>query len=382
MAWRSSKSKKAAFIAALMALLSSAAANHVTAQNPAAIQSDRRERLLERQPARLDDRLRYYDSETWTQLESWLNRNRVRPLPGPAEVASNVARAVDRVADVSAAGVTTGPGAVATYGYSNPASPGAGQGWFYDYYAMSPRIYGHPVPGATAYGSMAQFRDLNNDGLYDYVATYRTSPRPGVLEPAMRYDFSDFDDIADGPTGQIADAQLHTVTGQVDSVKTVNVNNASHLIARIIGPAGADTSGVVDLGPAEMWQTMPISPGDRVTASGPKERVGDRDLIVAHTVTLPGREAITVNRMGPEIRGVVVDVLRSRVRGTEHMLAIVDTGQQRQIVDFGPADGLRIPLAPNAQVAIQGVPVSLNNYQVLLAERLATGGQTLSISRW
>jgi len=371
------------------------------AQNPAATPraqrlEARQERLEQRQAMRMGERAPYYSQQTWTQLDPWISRNQVAPLQRAANAVNAAANATERAlntgtnvaanAAANTAAANTAAAANARFGYTNPNVATTPQGWFYDYYTYSPTYYSPPAANATVYGNAARYYDLNNDGVYDSLSTFRDSDRNGAYDVFDRFDFAENnndknnDGIADGPN----DANRHTVTGTVEATKVAKVNNANNLVVRVTNTAdqSADKSIIVDLGPAERWQSQAIKEGDQITATGPVEQIGEKRVLIAESVTVGKQQAVQIARLGPSIEGQIVDVTRAEVKGAEHTLAVVATQSDRQIVDLGPTDRLKFKVEPQTKITVQGVPVQFRNHSVVMADRINVNGQDVVIQRW
>ncbi len=332
----------------VMLLLGSCAFTNqvVLAQNPR--QAARQERREARQELRVNDRSAYFTDQTWTQLNPWVTRNNVQPVPATrvgaavnaaantaqraADAAANTAQraanaaenTVERAANATAnaaagtansiaAGVNSGVNAAAAanarYGYSstNASSP---QGWFYDYYSYSPTFYSAPASGSNYYARASRYYDYNNDGIYDSLSTYRDADKSGSFQAYDQLDFSTVkNDANDRSSEYVSDAQRHTVSGTVEATKFAKVNGSENLIVRISSSDRNSDAVIVDLGPADRWKSQSqVREGDKLTASGPMEQVGDKNVLIAESVAIGQQKEILISRSGPTIEGQVVDV--------------------------------------------------------------------------
>lgn len=371
----------------------------------------RQERQAARQAARLGERAQYFNQQTWTQLDPWITRNQVPPVQRAANVAGAAANAAGNVAGAAvnateralntganvannvagnvAAGTAAAAGATAVanarYGYTNPSVATTPQGWIYDYYTYSPTYYTAPASGATVYGNASRYYDLNNDGVYDSLSTFRDSDKNGSYDVYDRVDFAanDNDKNNDGVPDAPADANRHTVSGAVDATKTVKVNGMENLVVKLnTGNAAQDAMTIVDLGPVERWPSQAVKEGDQLTATGPVEQIGDKQVLIAESASVGKQKTVTIVRTGPRIEGQVVDVTRAEVKGTEHTLAIIDSASGRQIVDLGPANNLKVKVEPQTKIAVQGVPVQFRDHSIVMADMVDLNGQQITIQRW
>ena len=53
-----------------------------------------------------------------------------------------------------------------------------------------------------------------------------------------------------------------------------------------------------------------------------------------------------------------------------------------QLVDLGPVDSLKVTLTPKTKIVVHGVPVRMQDHQVVLAEQIDLDGHSHSIPRW
>lgn len=370
------------------------------AQAPARAQrlEARQERQEARQAARLGNQADYYGQQTWSQLDPWIARNQVAPLQraanavvgatertlnAGANVAAEVADAVTPNANVGAnAGLGT------RYGYSDAnanVNAASQQGWFYDYYSYNPTYYSAPANGSNVYSGASRYYDLNNDGVYDSLSSYRDSDKDGAYSTYDRFNFAaNKPDVKsnDVPDSSI-NATRHTVKGTIEATKVAKVNGSENLVVRVSTNGDAKNGmTIVDLGSADRWSAETIKNGDQLSASGPVEQVGDKQVLIAETATIGKQQSVTISRSGATMEGQVVDVTRAEVKGAEHVLAVVETSSGRQLVDLGPASNLKFKLEPQTKISFQGVPVQLRDHSVILAEQVSLNGQRVTIQRW
>lgn len=369
----------------------------------------------------LNNRSAYFSDGTWSTLDPWISRNKVQPLPrtAPAGAAANAAgraaeaganavgraaraaeRATERAADAAAntanraanraaaagnaAGATVAGAAAANarFGFNNPNVANTKDTWFYDYYSFSPTVYSAGSGDAKAYGSAARYYDYNSDGIYDNLSTFRDSDNDGRFDAYDRLDFADVQNektdvaISDGPS----DASRHTVTGAVEAMKVAKVNGSENLVAKLASDR-RDGVTVVDLGAAERWKSDAIREGDQITATGPVEQVGEKQIILAETVSVGKQKEVQIARSGPRLQGMIVDVTNAEVKGAQHTMAIIESESSRQIVDLGPTNSLKVKVQPQTKISVQGVPVQFRDYSVVLADRIELDGQDIVIQR-
>lgn len=341
----------------------------------------RQEARADIQAQRLANTTQYYSPQTWTQLSPWITRNQVPPLARAAQATGTAVTAAQEAATTANTIAANNAAARAAYGYNAP-NPVASN-WFYDYYTYSPTYYSTPAAGTTVYGPAARYYDLNGDGIFDTLGAYRSSANNGVYDVYHRYDFADVDKAKPQPLPSgLTDANRHTVTGQIEDTKVAKVNGVDNLVAQVADAKNPGQKTIVDLGAADRWQGKPVQQGDTLSATGPVEQVGDKQVLIAETVSVGNQQNVQIARTAPMLEGQVVDVTRAQVEGAEHTLAIVDNGSTRQIVDLGPTSDLKVKIAPQVKVAVQGVPVQVRDRSVLMAERVVVDGQEIPIQRW
>lgn len=336
------------------------------------------------QPQRLGNQVQYYNQQSWSQLDPWITRNQVPPANRVARVANAAVNATERALNTANA-ATANTAQRAAFGYSDPNA--AGRTWFYDYYTYNPTYYSAPAPNTTVYGSAARYYDLNGDGVYDSLNTFRDSDNDGVYDAYDRYDFAAVAEQAPKPAAEPAptnftDAKRHTISGQIEATKVAKVNGNENMVAQVADKQDPEVKVIVDLGAAERWQGKPVQQGDSITATGPVEQVGEKQVLIAESVSIGDQKDVQVSRSAPVLEGQVVDVTRTEVKGTEHTLAIIDDGSTRQIVDLGPSASLKVNIAPQVKLSVQGVPVQVRDRSVLMAERVVVDGQEIPIQRW
>ncbi len=360
------------------------------------VREDRRDARQQRAQQRLDNRTPYYTNDSWTKLDPWITRNNVTPAQRVARAAGAAVGATEKALNTATniadrANVQANAQTNVRYGYANPNGPGQA-GWFYDYYTYSPTYYNAPATGATVYGSATRYYDLNNDGVYDSLNVFRDSDSNASYDVYDRYDFADLDKAAEGK-GQSAeelldspeDANRHTVTGKVYASKTAKVNGNENLIVRL---SEAEAKGdskeahIIDIGPVATWKQHPLQVNDSITATGPVERVGDKLILIAETVKVGEAKETVISRSAPKMEGQVVDVTETEVKGKQHMLAVIETENSRQLVDLGPVDSLKVKLEPQTKIVVTGVPVQVRNHSIVQAERVSINGQDIAIRRW
>lgn len=322
-------------------------------------------RAVQREVNRSD----YYAPQTWQQMSPWIEQNRVAPL----------ARAANAVRETVDAATTVGDG---QFGYrdSDPANE-----WFYDYYTYTPTYYQYD--SGDRYTNAVRYFDTDNDGVYDSRASYRDSDDDGQYDEYERYDFSSpvaaakdsrqvvASDSYNGPE----DARRYTVEGEIVSTKKARVNGSENLIVGVKRDQGDQIA--IDAGPFDELRGSEISVGTSVAATGPVERIGEKQVLIADSLRVQGSQPITIRRsIGIPLSGQIVDVKTTRVDNSDHYFAVVESESGRHLVDFGPTSSYKMDITPSSAVSIRGIPVQVQQNQVMMATQVELGGQTISIN--
>ncbi len=336
----------------------------VDAQNVADRRAERNLRQADRQLQRAANRSSFYSDNGWKQVSPWVNQYNLRPIQQAANAASN--------------GVATN--GVARFGFANPNVATAAANWFYDYYALPQTYYSPSTASAQSYNAAHRFRDVDGDGVYDGFQSYRDKDNDGKYDEYDQYDFADptKDDNVDND--EFVDSQRHTITGQIDGIKSAKVNGSAHTIVRLKGDKLSVP--VIDLGPVSNLENTKINEGQAIEASGPIMRIGEKEVLVAESAKISGKE-IVISRSGQPLAGVILDKLAVDVQNGAHSMVVVKTAEDgNRLVDLGDSNKLKAKLEPQTQIVVWGVPVRMRDQTVLLAERVQLNGQTYEITRW
>ncbi len=285
------------------------------------------------------------------------------------------------------------------YGFDNRS---ANDDWFYDYWYLSdaPSYYSDWDADGT-YEYVTTYRDYDGDGYYDAYLTFRDWDNDGVYEDVDYYRFNSVaankNEQSDSKKqGESMQSRAQRTQGTVAKVKKVKVRGNEHLLVRLDGGEGKQST--VDLGPATALKDRDITEGIKIQADGPVVKVGEKRLLVAKSVKIDG-ETFKPNRDRAKVQGTIVSTRKFVNRGAKHLLATVkvrqaegkegqqakDGGQQakggKMLVDLGPADKLGVKLSEDDQVTVEGAPVKVNDQRILIASRVQHDGQTIEIDR-
>ena len=307
------------------------------AQNDRAVERrlNRNERQIQRQINRAD----YFSDKTWQQLNPWIAQAKIAPLERAAKAVGNVADAADGRVD-------------GRFGFrnSNPQTT-----WFYDYYTYTPTFY-YGSGQADLYAGAIRYFDADQDGIYETHAYYRDSDHDGVYDEYSRLDFGGppvaDDEAAKAPPGidysGPTDARRHRVQGAIAMTKTAEVNGKDVLVVAL--KQEGDKTLAIDLGPLTAMQGKQIEVGTTISAVGPIQTIGEKEILFADQVTVGGTTLDVDRTTGMTLNGAVVEVTEINVGSDPHYMAVVEVDGQRQLVDLGTTSlyqGAYSPIDPN-----------------------------------
>ncbi|QDV73553.1 hypothetical protein [Botrimarina mediterranea] len=276
------------------------------------------------------------------------------------------------------------------YGYDDLY---ANDDWFYDYwYWNDGQSYYSDWDSDGMYEYVTKYRDYDNDGFYDAYLTYRDWDDDGIYEDIDYYSFNDVsagDQSADSNDGRSMQAKARRTQGTVAKVKKVKVRGNEHLLVRLDGGEGKQST--VDLGPAKALKDHDIAEGTEIQANGPVVKAGEKRLLVAKSAKIDG-ETFKPNRNRAQVKGTIVSTRKFENRGDKHVLATVKTDRSdakkgekskggKMLVDLGPASKLDIDLAEDDRVTIEGAPAKVNDRPILIASRIQHDGESIAIDR-
>ena len=352
---------------------------------------ERRAARNERQAQRQTNRADYFTTQSWQQLDPWLRQNGITvTTPGAAVTTPGVTVRTPR-ATVTTPGATarvdvdrtpnvavTANANTRTYGYRDS---NANDRWFYDYYTVPPTYYS-TGKADDGYGAAIRYFDANNDGVYDSYAQYRDTNSDGQYDEYDRLDFSgsatvtsDNDTYA-GP----AEAKRYTVSGTIKASKTSRMGDQETLVVEVHHPDYSPT--IVDLGPVEAIKKYNVSTGQEITAKGWIETVGEKELLVADSVSIEGQGEITIDRRSnSSLSGQVVDVRETDIHSVPHYIGVIEADQGRQLVDLGPVQTYPAPIKASSKVVVYGVPAQTHGHTIFMADRVELGGETYVVDR-
>ena len=344
------------------------------------------------QAAEFGDNTPYYEDDAWYDVTEWFDANDYNPTDEAWWRWDD--ETYQATKDVS--GDTDSDG---WYGYSARDA----DDWYYDYYDPTPYTY-YDADENDLYDYGSTYYDYDNDGTYDALATYSDWDGDGVYED---YDYYSFTDTGTEKQKQQAkqqsarESRQQTVTGKIQKTKLVKVRGGKqHIVVAIQpqqqqgqaqqqqqqqqGQTGAGQAVVADLGNADDLRDVNPKLGDQITVKGPKAQVGKQTVILAKSVELKGQTK-QINRTPRSITGKILSTHKAKVRGREHLMAMVETTQQdkaRKIaVDLGPSDRLKTEISKGSSLTFSGFPVKVKDRTLMVAQSIKKDDHFVQINR-
>ena len=260
--------------------------------------------------------------------------------------------------------------------------------WFYDYYDPTPYTY-YDYNNDTVYDFGSRYLDYDNDGLFDAYVSYYDRDDDGDYDS---YSYYTFTDTGTAPQRQQAQKQAsresrqQEVTGEIQKTKLVEVRGGKQHVVVAVQPQQGQKGQVLiaDLGSADDLKNVNPKLGEKITVNGPKAQVGKQAVILAKSFELNG-QTTQVNRDPRSITGKVLSTHKTKVRGREHLMAMVETTQKdkaRKIaVDLGPADGLKVDVSKGSSLTFSGFPVKVKDRALVVAQSFKEGDRVVQINR-
>lgn len=332
----------------------------------------------------------YYEDDAWYDVSEWLDGNDYNPTD------EAVGRWDDEVYDSNVANddQNSDTNTSSNYGSSDYGyAAGNEDDWYYDYYDDSQWYTSDPYNDGI-YLETSDFYDFDGDGTYDAYASYYDWDVDGIYEDFNYYSFGNLDN-AESMTKQASQqAQANTkqnaqnksskrymVDGTIEKTKEVKVRSGKNLVALV---KTDDGSFAVDLGSAQNASQWDLKKDDTLKAFGPVTSVGDKKVLLAKSIQInENDQKESVDRNGVKVAGSVKSLKTTKVRGTEHQLALVksNNSDKQVLVDLGPVNKLSQKLSEGDIITAHGVPIRINKKPALLANKLTQNGETTTISR-
>ena len=269
--------------------------------------------------------------------------------------------------------------------------------WFYDYYDPTPYTY-YDRDANDLYDFGSRYYDFDNDGIYDGYASYADTDGDGIYDD---YDYYSFTDTGTDKQRQQAQKQMsresrqQSVTGEIQKTKLVNVRGGRQHVVVAIQPQQGQQQGqqqqgqqgqmlVADLGAADDLKGTNPKLGDKITVKGPRAQVGKQGVVLARSFELNG-QTTQVNRDARSITGKVLSTHKTKVRGREHQMAMIEAsqnGKTRKIaVDLGPADQLKADISKGSSLTVSGFPVKVKDRPLVVAQSIRKDDRFVQIDR-
>ncbi len=329
----------------------------------------------------------YYEDDAWYDVSEWLDGNDYNPTDEVVGVWD------DEVYDATKVESDTDND---WYGYdTNDES----DNWYYDYYDDDYAYYDSDDNDGL-YDYSYTYYDFDNDAYYDAYTSSYDSDSDGSFDRFSYVTFGNQKESNESANANQTETQKkakseaqaskqHAVTGNVEKTKTVKVRSGERLVAQVASDKGQTIA--VDLGPKDQKdqssqsgqasQPM-VKEGQQITAHGPMIKVGDKQVLLAQKVKVDNGQEQKINRSGRQISGKIAKMKTIKVREMEHQMVILDLSDGKQIlVDLGPNDKLQVQLAEGDQIAVQGVPVKVQDKAVIIANSVTKGNEKAQIER-
>ncbi len=332
------------------------------------------------------DNTPYYEEDGWLDVTEWFDGNDYNPTDeaafriddetydGSEDVASDSDSDWDDNYYTTYDGWNDYP---YTYGYNDTY---ADDDWFYDYWDEGYSTY-VDSDGDGNYESSSTWYDFDGDGYYDAHYTYYDTDDDGVYDSTNANQFQPVSDSnqQQAKNDRPDNARSKKVKGNVANTKKVLVRDTKHLVVEIKPESGKRC--FVDLGPADELGGKEIGEGQTLQARGPEVKVGDKKVIVAQQMTLNGKST-QIDRKRETLSGEVADTKRMKVRGKEHLIAILATGQDKKtMVNLGEAQSLKVKPSQGNRLRVTGVPVKVGDRRILMANKGSVRGNEFEVTR-
>lgn len=324
--------------------------------------------------AEFGDYTPYYEDDGWLDITEWFDGNDYNPTD------ETWWRWDDEVYQASQ-DTGTDSDSDSWFGYTSRGD----NDWYYDYY--DPYVYTYydrDRDDLYEYGS--RYYDFDNDGLYDAFASYSDLDGDGLYDD---YDFYSFSDNKSGKQQksqkQVArNSKSQTITGEVQQAKLVKVRGGDQHLVVSIKPQQGQKAVVADLGKVENLKNSKPNIGEKITIKGLNAQVGDHTVILAQSLDGKGQK-VQIDRNPRTITARVLDTHKAKIRGQEHLIAMVQPAQkdknQKMAVDLGRANQLKVNLNKGDTLAFRGFAVKVKDKPLFMAQSVQRGDEFVQINR-
>ncbi|HEV7300649.1 MAG TPA: hypothetical protein VGN72_14890 [Tepidisphaeraceae bacterium] len=317
----------------------------------------------------------YYEDDGWLDITEWFDGNDYNPTD----------EAWWRWDDeqYSAAKDTAGDSdSDSWYGYDTADD---NDNWYYDRYDSGAyNSYANDEDGVYTYDS--RYYDYDNDGAYDAYVTYADWNADGVYDDYNYYSFGSAGTQQQQQHAQseaARESRAQAISGPIQKMKLVQVRDGQNVVVTI---QHQDKPMIVDLGRADAIKDLNLKLGNEITVRGPKAQVGKQSIVLARSLEAQGQTK-QINRQGRQLEGKVLSTHKAKIRGTQHLIAMVDAQRQgndkrsKVAVDLGPADKLKMDISKDASITFTAVPVKVQDKRLLFAQSVTMNGNTAQIDR-
>lgn len=196
------------------------------------------------------------------------------------------------------------------------------------------------------------------------------------------------------------DRNTRQTQGTITSTREVRARDGRHLLA-ILEKDGDRLA--VDLGDVGSARDLNLEEGDEVTVSGPRVKIGDRTILMAHQVRQDGRtheiartttsdnsqtasqqrrdeQSRQTERKPGRVVGKITMMRKVKVRDSRRQVAQIRTDRGNTVVvDLGPAEEFDADVQPGDEIEARGALTRSGETSVLVATRVKADDQTLEI---
>ncbi|SMP67252.1 hypothetical protein SAMN06265222_110126 [Neorhodopirellula lusitana] len=211
----------------------------------------------------------------------------------------------------------------------------------------------HDTDGDYLNDSYATYQDDDGDGMYD---SYKFSELGGHSKHAV-HNSEVAQSTREGLVGK-----AHTVSGKITESKHVRRLGGLALVLKV--DTNDQKSMWVDMGTNSAFQ---LFKGDQLTATGPINKVGDKNILVATSIENDGNK-VPVTRTGRQYSGTIKSTKTANVRGEDRTVAKLETEDGKTLtVDMGTPEKAK-QFKKGDQVDVTGVPVKVGDRVILIAD--------------
>jgi antitoxin component of MazEF toxin-antitoxin module len=182
------------------------------------------------------------------------------------------------------------------------------------------------------------------------------------------------------------------VRGEIQKLRTMNLDGQQALVATLQTDQG--DSQRVCLKPKDQVSQLDLQQGDRITAEGRRDRVNDRRVVMARSVTIDGQTVNLRSEQGSQfgrkqgsrsIRGEIVSKRTTTLddRDGRFVLARVHTDEgETKTVNLGSEQELKqLGLQSGDRITVQGHRAKPRDEADFVARQISAGDQTVRVGQ-